>query len=86
MEKRIERYLIEAVERQGGLCVKFPPLFFSGFPDRLVLLPGGKIIFVETKAQGKHPSALQRRVHDRLRGLGFRVEVIDSAEGVKALL
>lgn len=82
MEKKIEKHLIEAVEKLGGLCVKFPPLFFRGFPDRIVLLPGGVIVFVETKAPGETPRLIQRKVHARLRGLGFRVEVLDSCKSI----
>jgi hypothetical protein len=82
MEKIVEKYLINEIERLGGLCVKFPPLFFRGFPDRIVLLPGAVIAFVETKDTGKKPRPIQERVHAKLRKLGFRVEVIDSKEGV----
>nr|DAQ59615.1 MAG TPA: Nuclease [Caudoviricetes sp.] len=82
MEKIVEKYLVNEIERLGGLCVKFPPLFFRGFPDRIVLLPGAVIAFVETKDTGKKPSPIQERVHAKLRKLGFRVEVIDSKEGV----
>lgn len=86
MERKIEKYLIEAVERVGGMCVKFPPVFFRGFPDRLVLLPKGTIIFVETKAPGKTPRLIQRKVHAKLRGLGFRVEVLDSCESIDGFI
>ncbi len=82
MEKKIERYLVNRVERMGGLCVKFPPLFFAGFPDRIVLLPGARIIFVETKDKGKKPTALQVRIHGKLKGMGFRVEVLDRKESI----
>lgn len=82
MEKIVEKYLVNETERLGGLCVKFPPLFFRGFPDRIVLLPGAAIAFVETKDTGKKPRPIQERVHAKLRKLGFRVEVIDSKEGV----
>lgn len=82
MEKTVEKYLVNEIERLGGLCVKFPPLFFRGFPDRIVLLPGAVIAFVETKDTGRKPRPIQERVHAKLRKLGFRVEVIDSKEGV----
>lgn len=81
-EVTIEKYLKSEVEKRGGMCVKFPPLFFAGFPDRIVLLPGEVIAFVELKAPGEKPSALQSRVHARLRNLGFTVRVIDSREQV----
>lgn len=86
MEKQIEKYLVNEIERLGGLCIKFPPLFFRGFPDRIVLLPGALIIFVEMKDKGKKPTAVQLRVHDKLRTLGFRVEVLDSKEGINAMI
>lgn len=85
-EKKIEKYLTEEVEKLGGLCVKFPPLFFRGFPDRIVLLPGALIVFVELKAPGEKPTLIQNKVHTRLRLLGFRVEVIDSKEEVESFI
>lgn len=82
-EKRIENYLIQEWEREtGGMCVKFPPLFYAGFPDRICLCYPAVIIFVETKAPGETPRLLQSRVHAALRRLGFRVETIDTREGV----
>ncbi len=81
-ERKIETYLVKSVEEVGGLCVKFPPVFFRGFPDRIALLPGGRITFVETKTPGGKPTLIQRKVHDKLRGLGFRVEVLDTPERV----
>lgn len=86
MEKKIEKYLVDSIERLGGLCIKFPPLFFRGFPDRIVLLSGGLIIFVELKAPGEKPRLIQTKVHNKLKALGFRVEVIDSIEGVDAFV
>ena len=87
MEKQIEQYLVKTWEKEtGGLCLKFPPIFFAGFPDRICLASPGVIVFVETKAPGKTPRKLQTRIHDKLKGLGFRVEVIDSKEGTDALI
>lgn len=82
MEKQIEKYLVNEIERLGGLCIKFPPLFFRGFPDRIVLMPGALIVFVEMKDKGKKPTRVQLMTHDKLRSLGFRVEVLDSKESV----
>lgn len=86
MEKKVEKYLVDRVESIGGLCVKFPPLFFKGFPDRICLLPGGFLVFVETKSQGQKPRLIQKKVHERLTRLGFRVEVVDSTEAVENLM
>ena len=85
-EKDIENYLSKRVKDEGGMCVKFPPIFLAGFPDRIVLLPKGVLAFVELKANRKRARKVQLRIHDKLRGLGFRVEVIDSKEGVDELI
>lgn len=85
-EKDIEKYLIKGIETQGGMCVKFPPLFFRGFPDRIVLMPKGVIVFVELKAPGEKPRLIQTKVHARLKALGFRVEVIDNIIDVDAFI
>lgn len=84
-EKTIEKYLINKTKKASGMCVKFWPIFFAGFPDRIVLLPGGTIIFVELKAPGKDSTPLQVKVQNTIRGLGFRVEVCDSKEQIANL-
>lgn len=58
----------------------------NGLPDRLVLLPEGKMFFAELKAPGKKPRPEQVRVHESLRKLGFDVRVIDSTAKVKEIL
>lgn len=86
MEKEIEKYLVERVKSVGGFCLKLPPTFHAGLPDRLVLLPDGVAVFVETKAKGAKPRPLQLRVIASLRALGHRVEVIDSKDSVNVLI
>ena len=76
-EKETERVLVSEVRRMGGICPKFVSPGFDGMPDRLVLLPGGKIGFVEVKAPGKKPRLLQLSRHKLLRKLGFKVFVLD---------
>ena len=83
LESRVEASLKRAAESRGGLSVKL--LGQIGLPDRLILLPGPKILFVETKAPGKRPRKIQRWWHDKLRKLGFRVEVIDTPEQARAV-
>ena len=79
-EKVIEKKLRERVKKLGGIAVKFFPIFFRGFPDRMVLMPGGKISFAEIKTTGKKPNPVQKIVIEMLRKLGFWVEVIDTME------
>ena len=81
-EKANERLLGAEVKKLGGWAVKVPAAFISGLPDRLVLLPGGHLYFVEMKSEGKKPSPIQRVVHKKLTALGFPVVVIDTKEKV----
>ena len=82
-ERDIERALVRYVKSLGGLCLKFVSPGWDGAPDRLCLLPGGKICFVELKRPGAKPRPLQLRRHEQLRRLGFDVRVIDSMEEVR---
>lgn len=85
-EKAIERKLVEQVKACGGLCIKLLTYQFIGLPDRMCLFPNGKIVFVELKSTGEKPKKIQISVHNKLRALGFRVEVIDTVEGVNYLV
>ena len=85
-EKQIEQKLVQAVKKKGGLCLKFVSPNFDGMPDRLILLPSGKIAFAELKAPGKKPRPLQVARHKLLMKLGFRVFVIDSPKQIGAML
>lgn len=83
-ESKIERALRLKVKAMGGLCEKFTSPGKRSVPDRIVTLPGGRIIFVEIKANGKLPTPLQVRDHTIRMMLGCDVRVIDSMEGVDA--
>lgn len=83
-EKKIEKALCKRVKELGGLCDKFTSPGKRAVPDRVVTLPGGRVIFVELKAPGKKPTVLQGRDHARRRELGCDVRVIDSLEDVDA--
>ena len=85
-ESDIERRLISAVQKEGGLCLKFAPPGMVGFPDRLVLLPGGLVVFVEVKKPGKKPTNLQVHRHGQLRSLGMRVYLLDDQEQIKNIM
>ena len=85
-EKVIERKLVEAVKEKGGMCIKLLSDYITGLPDRLCLFPGQKAIFVELKTTGEKPRKIQVFIHNRLRTLGFRVEVIDTLEGITKLI
>lgn len=77
LEKDIERKLVDMVKRHGGLCLKWVCPGWSGVPDRIVLLPKGLIIFVETKRpKGGRLSPLQRKWWDWLSERGFPYRVV----------
>ena len=85
-EREIERKLAEAVRKTGGLALKFVSPGWSGAPDRIVLLPGGKIGFVEVKAPGKKPRPLQIWRKKQLEALGFKVFVLDGLEQIGGII
>ncbi|WMT12556.1 VRR-NUC domain-containing protein [Serratia fonticola] len=79
-ESTIENNLVKKVKAAGGTAYKFTSPGRKAVPDRLVLLPGGRVVFVECKAPGELPRADQVREHNRLRALGFKVVVLDSKD------
>ena len=85
-EKVIEHALVMATTSKGGIAPKFTSPGFAGMPDRLVLLPHGRMGFVELKAPGKKPRALQESRHRLLRRLGFKVYVIDGINQIDSVL
>ena len=85
-EKIIEQHLVKAVKNSGGIAPKLVSPGFDGMPDRLVLLPRGKIGFVEVKVPGKEPRPLQVARHGLLRRLGFKVYVLDAPEQIGGIL
>ena len=85
-EKTIEKKLISETKAIGGIAPKLVSPGFDGMPDRMVLLPGGRIGFVEVKAPGKVPRPLQVARHRLLLELGFQVYVLDAPEQIGGIL
>ena len=85
-ERAIERRLIQAVRQCGGLALKFVSPGFNGVPDRLLLLMGGKVAFVEVKAPGEKPRPLQVHRMEQLRRMGFKVFVVDGVEQIGGII
>ena len=82
----IENKLVKAVKEMEGIALKFVSPGLDGMPDRLVLLPMGRIAFVEVKSPGKKPRPLQLARHEMLRKLGFKVFVLDDATDIEKIL
>ena len=85
-EKAIEQKFVAAVKAAGGLALKFTSPGFDGVPDRIALLPGGKMVFVEVKAPGEKPRPLQLARHRLLRRLGFKVYVLDDESQIGGMI
>lgn len=85
-EKVLERHLYDKIRELGGWCVKHDAAFRRGFPDRMLLLPGGVTIFVELKTSGKSPTMLQTHTLEQLRKLGYACYVIDSTDSLELVL
>ncbi len=85
-EKNIEQYLVRRVKELGGRAYKFVSPGNNGVPDRIVILPGGKIFFAEMKAPGRKTTALQNMQIKRLQDLGQKVYVLDSRESIDLCL
>lgn len=86
LERKIEQKLKKEVERVGGLCLKFTSPGMAGVPDRLVLLPHGKICFAELKAPKQKLRPLQLKRKEQLEALDFKVHVIDSYDKIQEVV
>ncbi len=85
-EKTIEKELVRVTKSMGGIAPKLISPGFIGMPDRIVLLPNGRMGFVEVKAPGEKPRPLQLRRHGLLRRLGFLVFVLDDEQQIGGIL
>lgn len=83
LEKEIEADLKQGLEDMGCLVLKFVSPNQAGVPDRLVIVPGGEMFFVELKKGGEKPRPLQVSWHNKLKRMGVHVFVVDSLLGVQ---
>lgn len=87
LERDIEKKLVRPIRDMGGRCLKCEIPGFTGMPDRLILLPGAQVVFVETKQPGKTERPRQLYVHGLLRAMGFTVySTVDSAVKINAIV
>jgi hypothetical protein len=82
-----EKSLRDAVVAAGGLCFKLPAIIYRFIPDRLILLPVGRVFFRELKRDKKDKAtAGQLRFIKILQKMGFNAEVIHGKEGVEEFI
>ena len=86
LEKSVEKFIRDGVKRLGGVAYKFTSPGNVGVPDRLILFPCGRIVFVEVKAEGGKVSVMQERQIRRIRSLGFPVAVVEGISEAKKFL
>jgi len=84
LEKTVEAALVKRVKELGGIAYKWTSPGRTGVPDRIVMLPGKGIVFVELKRPGGQATVRQLREHETIRGFGFEVRIIDSLEEARA--
>ena len=82
----VENEFVKAVRKAGGVAYKLNSLTANGLPDRLVLFPLGKTLFVELKAPGKQMRPLQVKRRRQLQNLGFPVLCIDRFSQIKPVI
>ena len=85
-ESTIESRLREEAKKRGGMAIKFVSPGLNGVPDRLVLMPYGRVAFIELKAPGKTPRASQLKRKRQFERLGFRVYVVDGVDQIGGVL
>lgn len=85
-EAKIEQSFRRQVKQHGGLALKFVSPGYSGVTDRIAILPGGKVVFVEIKAPGGKLSALQIQFGRMLEHYGCEYYVVWCEEDIKKFI
>lgn len=85
-ESTIEARLVREVRKLGGLCYKFVSPGAPGVPDRVVILPGGRIVFVELKTEIGRLANIQKWQIEELRKRGADIRVLKGMDQVLAFL
>lgn len=85
-EKTLEAKLGREIKKLGGLCIKFLPTYMTGLPDRICLLPGGRIYFIEMKTTKEKAKKKQCLIHRKFKALGFPVLILDTSEKINLFI
>lgn len=85
-ESSIESKLVRMVRERGGLCFKFVSPGNPGVPDRIVITPAGRTVYVELKTEVGRLAAIQKWQHEELRKRGADVRTLKGLEQVNAFV
>ena len=85
-ESRIESRLVRMVRDRGGLCYKFVSPGNPGVPDRIVITPAGRTVYVELKTEVGRLAAIQKWQHEEMRKRGADVRTLKGLDLVKAFV
>ena len=86
LEKNVERHLVTEIKRLGGMCIKLLSPGTAGVPDRLVILPDGRIVFAELKTETGRLSKIQEYTIGEMRKRGADVRVLYGLSDVKKFI
>lgn len=86
LEKEVEKFLVREVKKIGGVSFKFISPGNAGVPDRIVMLPNGKVVFVELKTDKGKLTKLQEVQIKKISNLGADARVLRGIEGVKEFI
>ena len=86
LEKEVEKFLVREVKKLGGISFKFISPGNAGVPDRIVILPSGKVVFVELKTDKGKLTKLQEVQIKKISDLGADARVLRGIEGVKEFI
>jgi hypothetical protein len=86
LEREIEKFLVEEIQKLGGIAYKFTSPARRSVPDRLCVMPNGEVIFIEVKKETGKLTKGQVREHERLRNLLQQVETVYSKDDISYIL
>lgn len=85
-ESQLERKFCKKIQELGGMALKFTSPSQAGVPDRIILMPEGKIYFVEMKCETGRVRAIQKYIFEKFEKLGFKVHIINSDDAIKSFM